>query len=431
MLHPTESSAASFQRSHFVKIHLITNLFHPDQLAGAALYSDFARYLKDAGHDVRVTSAFSYYPGWQLREEDRGVKWRDESFNGIPVRRISMFIPAKPRGMTRLWSDATFLLSILRHGKFKGWTPDVVVTACPMLSQCVAQRFIYRGRGVKRFIIVQDFVVDAALELGILRLPGLGGMLRMLEKWALRSAAQLSTISPEMLQKLRGIVGEAWPLNYLPNWIHRDLVTEIEQQEQAAPVKRDAKTLFYSGNLGIKQGLPDFIEDFTEAGTDWTLRIQGGGPEADRVRGRIAGSSIVLGPVEDLSAYVNRLRQCSACLVTQRAGISANFLPSKLLPALATRTPLLVVAEPETPLAREITTGGYGVLVRPGDRAGLQAALKKMSDPAEMERMSVLAGERAAFFSRERVLGEYASLLNQMIFAAENCQIPQFAMSRS
>jgi colanic acid biosynthesis glycosyl transferase WcaI len=414
-----------------VKIHLITNLFHPDELAGAALYSDFARYLRDAGHEVRVTAAFSYYPSWKRREEDCGVRWRDEDFHGIPVRRISMFIPAKPRGMTRLWSDATFLLSILRHGRFAGWTPDVVVTACPMLSQCAAQRFIYRGRGVKRFIIVQDFVVDAALELGILKLPGLGGMLRMLEKWALRSAAELSTISPEMLQKLRGIVGKEWPLHYLPNWIHRELVAEIERQEKDAPVVREGRTLFYSGNLGIKQGLPDFMEDFTQAGTDWTLRIQGGGPEADRVRERIADSSIVLGPVEDLPAYVNRLRQCSACLVTQRAGISANFLPSKLLPALATRTPLLVVAEQDTPLAREITAGGYGVLVRPGDKEGLQAALRRMSDPAEMERMSVLAGERAAFFSRERVLGEYAAILKRMAAATESCQMPQLAMSRS
>lgn len=413
-----------------VKIHLITNLFHPDELAGASLYSDFARYFKEAGHDIRVTAAFSYYPSWKLREEDEGLGVRDDVFQGIPVRRVSMFIPSKPRGLTRLLSDATFLLSILRRGRFRGWTPDVVVTACPMLSQCAAQRFMYRGRGVKRFIIVQDFVVDAALELGILKFPGLSFLLRALEKWALRSANQLGTISPEMLQKLRSVIGAGRPLHYVPNWVHRELASEIDDQERGSPAVREEKTLFYSGNLGIKQGLPDFMEDFAAAETDWTLRIQGGGPEANRIRERITGDAIKLGPVEDLPEYVNRLRRCTACLVTQRAGISANFLPSKLLPALATRTPLLVVAEADTPLAREILTHGYGKLVRPGDKAGLRTALRAMSDPAERQRMSALAGERAIFFSRKRVLGEYAALLDQLALPTETCELPQLIPSR-
>ncbi len=411
-----------------MKIHLITNLFHPDELAGAALYSDFARYLKDAGHDLRVTAAFSYYPSWKLRPEDEGVDSRDEVFQGIPVRRISMFIPARPRGITRLWSDATFLFSIIRQGRFKGWTPDVVVTACPMLSQCAAQRFLYRGKGMKRLIIVQDFVVDAALELGILKLPGMGAILRSMEKWALRSATQLSTISPEMRQKLEEKIGPRRPVQYIPNWVHRDLAIEIEKQENS-PIQRETKTLFYSGNLGIKQGLPDFIEDFAEAGTDWTLRIQGGGPEAKRIQDRLSGTSIKLGPVEDLPSYVNRLRQCTACLVTQRAGVSANFLPSKLLPALATRTPVLVVAEADTPLAREIALGGYGIVVSPGDQEGLRAALQTLGDPREAKRMSALAAERAVFFSRDRVLGEYATLLEQMSRTVEACQLPQLSMS--
>jgi colanic acid biosynthesis glycosyl transferase WcaI len=340
-----------------------------------------------------------------------------------------MYIPAKPRGISRLWSDATFLHSIVRRGLFKGWTPDVVVTACPMLSQCAAQRFIYRGKGVKRLIIVQDFVVDAALELGILKLPGLGSILRGMERWALRSADQLSTISPEMLKKLRQKIGPDHSLLYIQNWVHRELAVEIDRQEDEAPVPREARTLFYSGNLGIKQGLPDFIEDFVAAETDWTLRIQGGGPEAERIRQRVAGSSVVLGPVEDLPAYVMRLRQSNACLVTQRAGVSANFLPSKLLPALATKTPVLVVAEENTPLAREITAGGYGIVVHPGDKAGLQTALRRMSDPAELEKMSALDAERAVFFSRERVLREYVSLLRQMTHTLETLQVPQLSMS--
>ena len=74
-----------------------------------------------------------------------------------------------------------------------------------------------------------------------------------------------------------------------------------------------------------------------------------------------------------------------------------------------------MVAEQETPLAREITQGGYGIVVHPGDKIGLQAALKRLADPSEVAKMSALAAERAIFFSRERVLGEYAALLQKMV----------------
>ena len=37
-----------------MRIQMITNLFAPDELAGAALYTDFARFMKAAGHDIRA-----------------------------------------------------------------------------------------------------------------------------------------------------------------------------------------------------------------------------------------------------------------------------------------------------------------------------------------------------------------------------------------
>jgi hypothetical protein len=112
-----------------MKIALVTNLFYPDELAGAALYTDLAMYLKERGHDVRVTCTFGYYPAWQLSERDKGVKVRDEVFNDIPVRRVSMYVPARPSGATRMLSDASFFFSLWLRGINRNWSPDVILTA--------------------------------------------------------------------------------------------------------------------------------------------------------------------------------------------------------------------------------------------------------------------------------------------------------------
>jgi colanic acid biosynthesis glycosyl transferase WcaI len=406
-----------------MRIHLITNLFAPDELAGAALYTDMATYLQERGHDVRVTTTFAYYPAWEVRPEDRGIRVRDEVYHGIPVRRVQMYIPRKVRGASRLLSDFSFLLSLIRWGTHQDWKPEVVVTASPMLSQCIAQRFLYAGRAIPRLIIVQDFVVDAALELGILKIPFAATLLNSLQNWALRAAQTLSTISPLMLEKLKGKVGADRRSVLIPNWIHQSLQDEIDRQAAKAG-SRAKNVLVYSGNFGRKQGLPDFLEQFraaSDSSLGWNLEIYGGGAEKSELTAAIvANPAVRLGGVQDEVAYVSNLLRTSACLVTQRPDVGANFLPSKLLPALATGTPVLAVCDPDSPLGREIIESGCGEVVRPGNVAGLRAVLQKWREhPEAMAEMSRCATERAARYGRNFVLGQYETELEKLTRRSE------------
>jgi colanic acid biosynthesis glycosyl transferase WcaI len=426
-----------------MRIHIVTNLFAPDELAGAALFTDLALYLKERGHEVRVTGTFSYYPAWKRRPEDQGLSWCDDCYEGIPVRRLGMFVPRKPTGKSRMISDLSFLLALIRRGTFRAWDPEVVLTALPMLSQCLAQRFLYRGKRIPRLIVVQDFVVDSALELGILRLPGLSQVLRHTERWALRSAATLLTISPSMLEKLRRVVGPDRRACYSPNWIHRSLQREIDRQANCNG-ERLPKSLFYAGNLGVKQGLPGFLRQFRDASTGWSLRIHGGGAERDRLALEVERSpGCTLGPVLEEAEYVSALRACTACLVTQCAGVGSNFLPSKLLPALATGTPVLAVCDVGSPLGREVTKGGYGEVIPPGQPALLARLLDQWQrQPSILRGMRERASMRAPVFHRERVLPHYEHELLALIrgapsngrndhFFIEHCYEPERAKTPS
>ena len=81
-----------------LKVQLVTNLFAPDELAGAALFSDLALYLKEQGTDVRVTTTYSYYPAWKISPEDARHVFRYGDWNGIPVKRVRMHVPSQPNG---------------------------------------------------------------------------------------------------------------------------------------------------------------------------------------------------------------------------------------------------------------------------------------------------------------------------------------------
>ena len=136
------------------------------------------------------------------------------------MRRVALCVPSVPTSKSRMLSDLSFLLDLIRRNSHPAWEPDIILTALPMLSQCLAQRFLYWGKRVPLVMVVQDFVVEAALELGILRLPGLGRLLHATQRWDLRSARTLLTISPTMLGKLRGVVGPDCRTCYVSNWIH-------------------------------------------------------------------------------------------------------------------------------------------------------------------------------------------------------------------
>ncbi|HEX4140585.1 MAG TPA: glycosyltransferase, partial [Candidatus Methylacidiphilales bacterium] len=256
-------------------------------------------------------------------------------------------------------------------------------------------------------------------ELGILKLPLISTLLNALQNWALRSAQTLSTISPLMLEKLKGKLGSSRRLLFIPNWIHQSLQDEINRQLAQNPA-RARNVLVYSGNFGRKQGLPDFLQQFhaaTRGGLDWNLEIYGGGAEKSELASAVEGNPAVkLGGVQDEVAYVGNLLRATACLVTQRPGVGANFLPSKLLPALATGTPVLAVCDPGSPLGREIADSGCGAVLAPGDTPALVATLERWnSDPALIAEMSRRARQRAALYQRDLVLGQYESELKALV----------------
>ena len=104
-------------------------------------------------------------------------------------------------------------------------------------------------------------------------------------------------------------------------------------------------------------------------------------------------------------AYVRSLLNASACLITQKPEVSANFLPSKLLPALATGTPVLAICEADSPLGREVTEGGYGAVIHPHNDTLLAETLTLWREnPGLLASFGAKARERSQFFGRKRIL---------------------------
>jgi colanic acid biosynthesis glycosyl transferase WcaI len=88
--------------------------------------------------------------------------------------------------------------------------------------------------------------------------------------------------------------------------------------------------------------------------------------------------------------------------------VGANFLPSKLLPAMAAGAPVLAVCDERSPLGREVMEGGFGEVLPPGDASRLAAVLQRWADHGELlSELGAKARQWSAGFERGAVLSLY------------------------
>lgn len=398
------------------RIEIITNLFSPDELGGANLYTDMAAFFKEHGWITEITTTFSYYPKWEIAESDKGVLRRVDTVDGNKVTRLRMYIPKIPSGKSRMISEISFLLALLWNEMIYGKRPGLVLTACPMFSQLCHVALMDSKRSSPVFIVVQDFAIGAAEELGIIRSNLVLNILKKVENLCFSSANVLSSISRPMVDRLISNVRNR-PIALLPNWIHKSLECTIAKRRKTHQSQRQESRIFYSGNVGVKQALEEFIRIFLKLNaTSWSLNIRGDGANMEIVRELTKGANnIEHGDVQCESDYVSSLFSCTFYLVTQKAVAGENAYPSKLLPALATGTPVLAVCDPSSALGEAVQKGGFGEVVSM-DYNEIETVLSNWgSNPSLLSAYSENALKESRKYSRDNVLGNYLNTIQDLL----------------
>ena len=109
------------------------------------------------------------------------------------VRRCPLWVPRRPSGLTRLFHLASFaLLSLFPLIAQYRWRPDVVTTVAPAFFCAPGALCLDRFCGNRTFtwLHIQDFELDAAFELGLLK----GRLLRSLSEVLERCTCAVSIV---------------------------------------------------------------------------------------------------------------------------------------------------------------------------------------------------------------------------------------------
>ena len=173
------------------RIEFIGLNYLPEPTGIAPYTSAMARGLVRRRNSVRVLTAHPHYPDWKIWN-GYGQWTRDESTDGVAVRRMRHYVPSRPKGVARLLSEVSFGLRAV----FSRWgRPDVIVAVSPGLfaSALVALRRCLSLRRVPLVVWVQDLYT-----IGLAETAQGGGIAvrvsRTVEGWMLRTADHVVVI---------------------------------------------------------------------------------------------------------------------------------------------------------------------------------------------------------------------------------------------
>jgi colanic acid biosynthesis glycosyl transferase WcaI len=396
---------------------LIYGINHAPEPIGIGKFTgEMAAWLARRGHEVRVIAAPPYYPAWRVGAGYSAWRWQRERIDGASVYRCPLYVPARPRGVSRVLHLASFALASLpvAIAQVLLFRPAALIAIAPPMTAAPGARLAAALGGVPAWLHIQDFEIDAAFALGLVSGGGVRRFALGLESWLLRRFAMVSSIAPAMVARLaeKGVAADRRLL--FPNWVDTGEIRpgpSALRGELALP--GEAVVALYSGNMGEKQGVETLAEVARGlAGSPVHVVLAGAGAARPRLEAATAGLAQVhwlpLQPAERLADLLNA---ADIHLLPQLADAADLVMPSKLAFMLASGRPVVAGAAPGTAIARAID--GCGRIVPPGDGAAMAAAVRALADDAQARReLGEAARARAvADWDREAILARFEQAL--------------------
>lgn len=396
--------------------------YRPEMTGIGRVNAEWVDWLQGRGHEVRIVCAPPYYPDWRVPGAYRGRGWwRDGAALRCPT-----YVPRHPTAGRRLLHLLSFALSSLPAmvGEALRWRPDLVIGVQPTLFAAPGTLAAAWLCGAASWMHVQDFEVDAAFDLGILRGRRVRQVLSAIECRLMRAFDRISAISPAMCRHAIWKGAAPGAVTLLPNWMDLSAVRVLDgpsQYRAALGIPADAIVVLYAGSMARKQGLEMVIEVARrlrwESGIHFVLCGDGAGREALEDAAAGLGNVRFL-PLQGEERLTQLLGLADIHVLPQRAAAAESVLPSKLGGMLASGRPVVAAAAIGTALHDAVA--GCGLCVEPEDADAMASAIRTLAAaPGLRAALGARARQRAvAEWDRNAILGRFEGEVMSLIAGA-------------
>lgn len=342
--------------------------YNPEDSATGLYTTQKAEFLASKGYNVSVITGFPYYPQWKISKDYVSKAYLNKEFiNGVQVYRSKQYVPQNPTFFNRILCLMSFTFGSI-FNLFKVKKPDLVIAIIPFTTSAFLGWLLKIRYKSKLWIHIQDFEFDIAINSGLLgsNKKTLIKSLQWIEKKILSKGDVASTISFDMLKKLKGKV--SIKPYYLTNWIDISQFNDLSNTSHTY-LNSDKFKILYAGNIGAKQDWNFFFNFLKEAKklNNIEVIIVGEGAEKGKVLKELDNYDFVkhynLVPFNQLSLL---LSSADLHILFQKNDIIDTVMPSKLLGMMASAKPSLITGNLDSEVANIFKKESVGYFFESG-----------------------------------------------------------------
>ena len=337
----------------------------------SGIYTDLMRKFRDEEHEVYIVFPFE-------RRSGRKTELLHE--NGVHILGVRTLNVTKTsiieKGIGQIMLEPLFERAINRY--FKNINFDLILYSTPPITfNKVIKSAKRRNAKAHTYLLLKDIFPQNAVDLEMLHTTGLKGVLynmfRRKETELYRISDYIGCMSPAnvryVLEHNPGINAEKVeiaPNSYdVPAVVCQasDNVNSAIRQKYGLPT--DKPIFIYGGNMGKPQGIPFLVECMkaVKDRTDCHFVIVGDGTEYPMLEAFVnechpkAVSVFRKLPKED---YDNLAKACDVGLIFLDYRFTIPNYPSRLLPYLMSRKPIIACTDPNCDTGTLAEQNGYG-----------------------------------------------------------------------
>ncbi len=398
------------------KFLLISQIFYPDQVSTANLFTGLCTLLAEDNIEVEVWSAHPSYT-------ESARQPRQRKYKGIIIHYLPSTNFKKSSLTGRFFNILTFAISSTLKLLFsKEKTTVWVHTTPPFLGILLSGVCSFKRR--KLVYILLDVFPEGLIRLGKVSRGNL--LIRFWQRQfviTLKRSEKIVAIGRDIKQYVIEICQECTSkIEYIPHWQDDNLIFPIDFEKNEFIIEKGIKDNFivqYSGNIGIWNEVST-MGKAVKINTEKVFYIFVG--EGIRKEELLNGfdlenqQNVLLLPFQNNENFNNVLNASHVHLVTLKKSLEGMAVPCKIYGILASGRPVIALVPANSEIAYVVKEENCGIVVDPEDTDGLINAIILLRDNDILRKQMGLNG-RMAFekkYTTRIVAKKYKALLDKI-----------------
>ena len=396
------------------KFFLISQVFYPDEVSTAGLFTQLCERMVEKGIHVEVWCAQPSY-------NESNKQPSNLIYKGICIHYLPSTNFRKGSFLGRLSNYLTFTFSLLikfiftrdKSSVFTSTNPPYLGFIIACLCRIKRRKFIY---------LIQDVFPEGLVRIGKLSYKStIVKFWNKLNRYTFKRSEIIIVLGRDMKSWLNSFATfSISKTEVIPIWQDGNLIQPMHFSKSIFAKENRMENKFviqYSGNMGLWNDMIFFAEAILQVKDPGILfTFIGDGirkNEMYKVWNNIVPDNVQLFPFQPKSKLNDVLSACHIALVSLRDGAQGMAVPSKIMGILASGRPTLAVVSKESEISYILNEEKCGIQVEPGDKSGFLNAIELLkSNPALMDEMGQHA--RKAFekkYSVDIIAEKYIDLI--------------------